>query len=136
MGCRFTLLFSPISCQQIADLVSSLLPLVPVPPHYSLRDESFRAADLKRLCSDGHLKEGTKTAAIPTRQGLYVAGERRKKTALFDGAFGSFAVNYLTHSTAGISVYGFVLDRFFVHTSFGALCTTTWFILGRSLGAA
>ncbi|GAQ89749.1 hypothetical protein KFL_005580010 [Klebsormidium nitens] len=45
-------------------------------------------------------------------------------------------VNYLTHSTAGISVYGFVLDRFFVHTSFGALCTTTWFILGRSLGAA
>ncbi|GBG60714.1 hypothetical protein CBR_g12452 [Chara braunii] len=44
-------------------------------------------------------------------------------------------IGFLSQTTAGISVYGFVLDRAFVHTSFGALCTTTWFILGRSLGA-
>ncbi|GBG60710.1 hypothetical protein CBR_g12448 [Chara braunii] len=44
-------------------------------------------------------------------------------------------VGFLSQTTAGISIYGFVLDRAFVHTSFGALCTTTWFILGRSLGA-
>uniref|UniRef100_A0A0D6R1T1 Uncharacterized protein n=1 Tax=Araucaria cunninghamii TaxID=56994 RepID=A0A0D6R1T1_ARACU len=42
-------------------------------------------------------------------------------------------VNFLTNNTAGISLYGFVLDRFFVHTSIGALLTTTWFLLGRSL---
>eukprot|EP00897_Mesotaenium_endlicherianum_P010893 jgi/Mesen1/9832/ME000007S09877 len=44
-------------------------------------------------------------------------------------------VKYLSTTAAGISVYGFVLDRLFVHTSLGALLTTTWFILGRSLGA-
>lgn len=44
-------------------------------------------------------------------------------------------VNFLSTSVAGISVYGFILDRFFVHTSVGAILTTTWFILGRSLSA-
>ncbi|CAM6089907.1 unnamed protein product [Calypogeia fissa] len=43
-------------------------------------------------------------------------------------------VEYLSGGDVGISVYGFILDRFFVHTSIGALLTTTWFILGRSLG--
>ncbi|KAJ7549592.1 hypothetical protein O6H91_07G059400 [Diphasiastrum complanatum] len=43
-------------------------------------------------------------------------------------------VSFLSSTNAGISVYGFVLDRFFVHTSIGALLTTTWFILGQSLG--
>eukprot|EP00252_Welwitschia_mirabilis_P028089 TRINITY_DN9976_c0_g1_i1.p1 TRINITY_DN9976_c0_g1~~TRINITY_DN9976_c0_g1_i1.p1 ORF type:complete len:413 (-),score=35.19 TRINITY_DN9976_c0_g1_i1:201-1439(-) len=47
----------------------------------------------------------------------------------------SALVNFLSNNSAGISVYGFVLDRFFVHTSIGALLTTTWFILGRSLGS-
>lgn len=42
-------------------------------------------------------------------------------------------VTYLSSFSAGISVYGFVLDRFIIHTSIGALLTTTWFILGRSL---
>lgn len=42
-------------------------------------------------------------------------------------------VNFLSSSSVGISVYGFVLDRFFIHASVGALLTTTWFILGRSL---
>lgn len=45
-------------------------------------------------------------------------------------------VNYLANTTAGISVYGFVLDRSFVHTTLGALLTTTWFILGRSLSGS
>ncbi|KAL3680072.1 hypothetical protein R1sor_023028 [Riccia sorocarpa] len=45
-------------------------------------------------------------------------------------------VNFLSTSVAGISVYGFILDRFFVHTSVGALLTTTWFILGRSLNGS
>ncbi|MCO5607636.1 hypothetical protein L7F22_061834 [Adiantum nelumboides] len=42
-------------------------------------------------------------------------------------------VNYLSSMSVGISVYGFVLDRFFIHASIGALLTTLWFILGRSL---
>lgn len=45
----------------------------------------------------------------------------------------SALVNFLTNNSAGISVYGFVLDRFFVHTSVGAILTTVWFFLGRSL---
>ncbi|KAH7388182.1 hypothetical protein KP509_16G062500 [Ceratopteris richardii] len=45
----------------------------------------------------------------------------------------SALVNYLSSMSVGISVYGFVLDRFFIHASVGALLTTTWFILGRSL---
>lgn len=42
-------------------------------------------------------------------------------------------VNYLSSMSVGISVYGFVLDRFFIHASIGAILTTMWFILGRSL---
>lgn len=42
-------------------------------------------------------------------------------------------VNFLASSSVGISVYGFVLDRFFIHASVGGLLTTTWFILGRAL---
>lgn len=42
-------------------------------------------------------------------------------------------VNFLASTSVGISVYGFVLDRFFIHASVGGLLTTTWFILGRSL---
>lgn len=42
-------------------------------------------------------------------------------------------VNYLSSTSVGISVYGFVLDRFFIHASIGILLTTIWFILGRSL---
>ncbi|CAI5520125.1 unnamed protein product [Closterium sp. Naga37s-1] len=45
-------------------------------------------------------------------------------------------VNFLSSSAVGISVYGFVLDRVFIHTSVGALLTTTWFILGQSLSAS
>lgn len=45
----------------------------------------------------------------------------------------SALVNFLSNNSAGISVYGFVLDRFFVHTSVGAILTTVWFFLGRSL---
>ncbi|GLJ20392.1 hypothetical protein SUGI_0370480 [Cryptomeria japonica] len=47
----------------------------------------------------------------------------------------SALVNFLSNNSAGISLYGFVLDRFFVHTSIGALLTTTWFLLGRSLSS-
>ncbi|XP_031477405.1 uncharacterized protein LOC116248639 [Nymphaea colorata] len=50
-----------------------------------------------------------------------------------DWAGRSALVDFLSNNTAGISIYGFVLDRFFVHTSIGALATTTWFVLGRSL---
>jgi len=47
----------------------------------------------------------------------------------------SALVNFLSNNSVGISVYGFVLDRFFVHTSVGALLTTVWFFLGRSLSS-
>lgn len=45
------------------------------------------------------------------------------------------SVSYLSTSKAGISVYGFVLDRALVHTTLGALLTTMWFIVGRSLSS-
>ncbi|XP_057838390.1 uncharacterized protein LOC131048456 isoform X3 [Cryptomeria japonica] len=48
----------------------------------------------------------------------------------------SALVNFISNNNAGISVYGFVLDRFFVHTSIASVLTTMWFIVGQSLSSS
>lgn len=44
------------------------------------------------------------------------------------------AVSYLQHSNAGISIYGFVLDRGFMYALFGLELSLVLFILGLTIG--
>lgn len=43
------------------------------------------------------------------------------------------AVTYLQHSAAGISVYGFVLNRDFLYAVFAIEFSLTLFILGKTI---
>jgi hypothetical protein len=45
------------------------------------------------------------------------------------------AVTYLQHSRAGISLYGFVLDRTFLYSMSGVTVSLTLFILGKTIFA-
>ncbi len=49
------------------------------------------------------------------------------------GFLGYVAVTYLQHSRAGISLYGFVLDRGFLYAMFGVTFSLTLFILGKTI---
>jgi hypothetical protein len=44
------------------------------------------------------------------------------------------AVSYIQHSNAGISIYGFVLDRGFMYALFGLELSLVLFILGLTIG--
>ena len=43
------------------------------------------------------------------------------------------AVLYLEHARAGISLYGFVLDRGFLYGIFGVIFSVTLFIIGKTI---
>ena len=50
------------------------------------------------------------------------------------GGFGSLAVTYLENNRAGITVFGFTLDRSYLHTIFMLEWTLFLWLLGKTIG--
>jgi len=46
-----------------------------------------------------------------------------------------FAVNYFENNRAGITVYGFMLDRSTLHTIFGIQLSLVLWLLGKTIGS-
>lgn len=50
------------------------------------------------------------------------------------GLVGEYAVTYFENNRAGITIYGFTLDRTTLHTIFGIELSLVLWLLGKTIG--